>query len=280
MCNPPIAGSSSKPLLAAGTRPAAAFSQRCRTLQQLIDRNCKKPHVGTAVNGYYTPPEPKIEEESSDSVDGDEEETGESPDQAPDEGSQSVPDEDNDVHGDWGSATRIKKKKNKKPPFWGPDGEIDTGPRPRYTKAALKEKFVQRKETVRQSFISILPVRKNQDYSEDYSEIFLCHARLYVFADLYDVQPLKFLALEELQATLAIFDLYVERASDIVSLLRYVYGQKNASLKGEGIRTMLTQYVGCEMDTLIKDETFRDLIIEDGGPLLGDLLGMVGKRIC
>ena len=110
--------------------------------------------------------------------------------------------------------------------------------------------------------------------------MFLSHAQLYVFAEKYDVQPLKAYALEELHATLAIYTLYLVRTGDIIALLRYVYRNTGQSNGGkEKLRKMLTAYIGYEMDTLMKDEDFRDLMIEDGGPLLGDFLTMVGERI-
>lgn len=148
------------------------------------------------------------------------------------------------------------------------------------SKEALKESFVRRKTTVRRESTAMPPPRPNQGPHEDYSNIFLSHARLHVFADKYDVQKLKLLALEELQTTLAIFTLYSERTGDITKLLRYIYENSGESVPGvEDLRTLMTLYVGFEMDTLMKDEGFKELIIDDGGPLLGDFMSMVGKRI-
>lgn len=239
--------------------------------------------VEWAYKGYYKAPDPDIAQAPPVLVGMVEDEDSRFPSQEPDDDLAIVPDESNDININWAASSRnVKKKGKKQTSHWGDpvEAEIDMYPRPSYTKATLKEAFVQREKTAPRSFISIPPARRNQNPSEDYTEIFLCHARLYVFADLYDIKSLKLLALEELQATLAIFDLHTERTTDIVKLLRYVYGQRNASAEGEGIRTMLTQYVGYEMDMLIKEEAFRDLMIEDGGPLLGDFMGMVDKRIC
>jgi hypothetical protein len=145
----------------------------------------------------------------------------------------------------------------------------------------LKESFIKRRETVRKHSISLPQPRRNQGSNENYTKVFLSHAHLYVFADKYDIQALKTLALEELQAMLKIFDLYLERTGDIIALLRYVYANTGEPDVGvEKMRALLTHYVGCEMDTLMKDDDFRDLMIEDGGALLGDFMTMVGKRIC
>lgn len=150
----------------------------------------------------------------------------------------------------------------------------------RSSKQSLKESFIKRKETVRKYSISLPQPRENQAPNENYREVFLSHARLYVFAEKYDIQPLKALALEELQAMLAIFNLHIERTGDIIALLRYVYENTCESMEGvENMRTLMTHYVGYEMDTLMKDDNFRDLMIEDGGELLGDFMKMVRKRI-
>lgn len=235
--------------------------------------------VEWAYNGYYTPSEPVIEEISSDSGDENEGVEGE-PTQTPDNES-AKPVGDIDEHGPGFKASpqdeccpssKDRKAKDRKKEFVLGHYQIDTSGitshfpnSPRHTKTTLKEEFVQRKETIRKSSISIPPARGNRERNENYTDVFLCHARLHVFADLYDIESLKYLAVEELQATLKTFDLYTERTPDIVSLLRYVYAQKNASAEGEDIRAMLTQYVGYEMGTLMKDDDFRDLIIEDGG---------------
>ena len=41
--------------------------------------------------------------------------------------------------------------------------------------------------------------RKNRESCEDYTQVFLCHARLYVFADKYDIDPLRALSVHKLQ---------------------------------------------------------------------------------
>ena len=144
----------------------------------------------------------------------------------------------------------------------------------------LKESFINRQPTVRQQAISICPSRPNQAANEDYTEVFLSHARVYVFAEEYDIQTLKALALDELHGTLQNFSLYPERTGDIIALLRYVYANTGEPVDGvEDMRTVLQQYVGFEMDDLMKDKGFEDLMMEDGGALLGDFLKMVKQRL-
>lgn len=114
---------------------------------------------------------------------------------------------------------------------------------------------------------------------EDYTEVLLSHARLYVFAEKYDIQPLKKLSRQKLQHTLAIYTLYPERVGDITTLLKYVYANTSETIDGiEDIRTMLAHYVGTEMDTLIKYGEIKDLML-DNGEMLGDFLKMFALNI-
>ena len=165
-----------------------------------------------------------------------------------------------------------KGKKSKREDEWGVP--------PQGRKMELKEAFISRKYTVRQTHLIVPSPRPNQNLKEDYTQVFLSHVRLYVFADKYDIQRLKVLALEELHATLAVYNLYHKRTGDIIALLRYVSGNIcEREQSNEGMRKLMKQYVGCEMDTLVGDEEFKDLLIEDGGPLLGDFMMMVRRMI-
>ena len=181
----------------------------------------------------------------------------------------------------WGNfSSKKKRSKRREKASWEfpvPYADASTTPS---SKQYLKESFIKRKETVRKYSISLPQPRENQAPNEDYTEVFLSHARLYVFAEKYEIQPLKALALEELQAMLAIFNLHNERTGDIITLLRYVYKNTGESTEGvEDMRTLMTHYIGYEMDTLMKDDGFRDLMIKDRGALLGDFMKVVGKRI-
>ena len=147
------------------------------------------------------------------------------------------------------------------------------------TKQELKEAFLSRKYIVHRDMISIPPTRANRAANENYTEVFLSHARLYVFAEMYDIQILKTLAVEELHNMLAIFTLHPERTGDIIALLRYVYANTIPTKGGKDLRTLLTDYVEYEMKLLMKDKKFNDVIIEEGGALLDDFMRMVAKRI-
>ena len=188
---------------------------------------------------------------------------------------------------DWGGFSRLsKKKKGKKgiPIFGGPAVEEPTASpvfrQQRSPKVTLKESFIELKFAVLEIHPLSLPPRSNRDSCEDYTEVFLSHARLYVFAEKYEIQPLKVMAIQQLHQTLAIYTLYPERVGDIVELLRYVYANTAEADDGtEELRAMLVHYVGYEMDILVKAPEFKELLLEEGGALLSDFMGMVEKRI-
>ena len=144
----------------------------------------------------------------------------------------------------------------------------------------LKEVFKSRTYTVRQGFVETPSPRPNRSEEEDYTDVFLSHAKLYVFADKNDIQSLKTLALEELHATLVVYTLYDVRTGDIIELLRYVYANTCEPQEGvDDMRSMMTQYVVREMDTLMEAAELGELIIEDGGDLLHDFMRAVTTRI-
>ena len=184
------------------------------------------------------------------------------------------------------SSNKRRSKKKKKKVYrqeeydWVPPASFLTESR-----SEMKENFIHRKPEILKSAIEITPPRRNQFYGEDYTEVFLCHAQLYVFADEKDIQELKTLALENLHATLAIYDLYARRTGDIISLLRYVYANTSERRdRPDDLQKVLTEYCGYEMDTLMRDKRFKKLMIEEGmnkhgGRLIGDFMTMVMKRI-
>lgn len=107
--------------------------------------------------------------------------------------------------------------------------------------------------------------RANVSAWEDYTEVFLSHVRVYMFAEKYDIQPLKRLALQDLHETMARFTLWPECVEDVVALIRLAYTE-TSRLKcesGDPMRSMLKAYMAYEMDVLIETVVFRDLLAEN-----------------
>jgi len=245
-----------------------------------VDKETFVRFIQWAYNGYYDRPDFDITHDTSSSersIEAEDATADPLPEVEPALDSVVVVEESYNNDWSFGHGSRRKAyKKEKKRAVWE-----DIEPTTEHSsKDALKESFIKLETIVRQDSIAIPPPRPNQDRHEDYTNIFLSHARLHVFADKYDIQSLKVLALEELQTTLAIFTLHRERTSDIIELLRYIYGNTGESVPGaQDLRTLMTHYVGFEMDILIKDQSFKDLMFDDGGALLGDFMSMVGQRI-
>lgn len=185
-----------------------------------------------------------------------------------------VEDEDNGWGANgWGAYEIGSKKGKSKKKIFRSESPIRT------TREDLMQSFKSRRPIERKTAIELPRPRQNRSSAEVYSDVFLSHARLYVFAEKYDIQTLKLLALDELHATLVAYTLYPRRTGDIVDLLRYVYANAEPTEGKEDMRTLMTQYVGWQVDILIDDEDFRDLMLRNGGPLFSDFLDMVGKRI-
>ena len=98
--------------------------------------------------------------------------------------------------------------------------------------------------------------RKNKGAHEDHTEIFLSHARLYVFADCYGISGLIGLSLHKLQQALIVFQLHPERVGDVVALLRYCYEDAVPDL----LRSLVVQYTTCNIEVLWKSADFQHLL--------------------
>ena len=253
-----------------------------------------------AYNGYYTPASFSIkpnENQMSNSPDG----TSEKKPSQPSLVTYASPvltakkDDSDDAYGSlYYKSSKKDKKKGKKTSnewFYGepekylePDEETSehvSSVGKSKSRIELEKSFKQLPTTARRSSIGIAPPRPNTNAEEDYTEVFLCHARMYVFAAQKMIPSLRTLALEELHATLAAFTLYNERTGDIVALLRFIYeSETDLAANVDELRILMSHYIGWKMDTLVKDEALEKLMREDKvRTLLGDFLKMVGQRL-
>ena len=173
-------------------------------------------------------------------------------------------------------------------------GSISTKPRmevkdwhledkPKIGKAPLwikKKKASKRNETT----TSTVPkpsfnARRNREFFKDYTEVFLCHARLYVFAEKYDIAPLRKLSVYRLHQTLCVFTVYKERVGDIVALMRYSYANTvHRSQPDDPLRSLLIHYATCVVENLVPSSDFKALL-EEPGELASDLVVKMIKRL-
>ncbi|KAH8776731.1 hypothetical protein F5883DRAFT_699492 [Diaporthe sp. PMI_573] len=120
-------------------------------------------------------------------------------------------------------------------------------------------KFLDESGTVYPSSGSGFSPRKNTKGCEDYTGVFLCHAKLYVMADTYDIPLLKQLSLHRLHATLKEFNLYPSRMNDISTLAKYVFEN---TVPQDKIRDMITLYYTCIVEDVRKQDGLKSLIEE------------------
>ena len=152
------------------------------------------------------------------------------------------------------------------------------------SRISLKEAFISRQSNDHQNSSAAQPPEPNKEPTEDYAGVFLSHAQLPVFADKYEILPLRALALENLHAVLAIFTLHEARIGDILELLDFTYGcVRNLPNMGD-LRQLMKDYLGFEMDMLMRNKEFGILMNQDvqannGGALLEDFMEMVRVRI-
>lgn len=111
----------------------------------------------------------------------------------------------------------------------------------------IREKFEKRKffkEVPRQALLDSCEPISNTNPTQNFTPVFLAHARLYLFADKYLIRLLKQLALQKLQQTLVRFELYPERINDIIELIRYSYSDDNTLDNGsDELRALVILYV-------------------------------------
>lgn len=102
---------------------------------------------------------------------------------------------------------------------------------------------------------------------------FLAHAKIYVFASRYLINPLREQCLKSLHRDLCSFSLNKETASYLLDLLEYIYEQTNRQ-EPDGcysIRILVILYISCEVQTLVENTRFRD-ILDEHGEMASDLV--------
>jgi hypothetical protein len=127
--------------------------------------------------------------------------------------------------------------------------------------------------------IEEVQIKPNSAVHEDFTPVFLAHARLYSFADMRLVHPLKNLALHKLQKTLLAFQLYSERIGDIIKLVRYAYdhGLDRSEASGmDELRRLVVEYMASEVDAIGKHAEFK-ILLEEGGEFVTDFWGVVSS---
>ncbi len=112
---------------------------------------------------------------------------------------------------------------------------------------------------------------------------FLCQARVYVFADRYDIAELRILALDKLHRALCSSTAARSQMGKVVDLIRFSYSNENTRDNEVGqdrdsLRSMVVHFAVCVFESLVKEDSFLELM-EEGGRFARDLTALLGKRV-
>lgn len=115
---------------------------------------------------------------------------------------------------------------------------------------------------------------------QDFTPVFLGHARLYVIADKYCIKALKELVLFKLHTTLKDFTLFPRRIGDLVKLIQFVYNEDNTrggSKQIDPLRQLVTRHMTTVLKDVAMDSAFLGLLLE-GGEFVSDFWTVVWAK--
>ena len=192
----------------------------------------------------------------------------------------------------WGILPSKKKKKGKKgcvetvPDVYEEPPADALPPEPPYeapiSRTPLRTQFNSRTYLddggLKAQILQQFEPKPNTAVDQNFTPVLLAHARLYCFAHLRLIEPLRALTLDKLHKTLMNFKLFAARVGDIIELARFAYS--NADLPDrrddgtiDDLRKLVVEFVVCEIDTIGKCDEFVKYM-EDGGEFVGDFWRM------
>jgi hypothetical protein len=252
-----------------------------------IDDNTVLGFIEYVYTGDYSVPEPVIAL-SSEVMMG--ESSGGKTSEEPDLNLASMPNDANEpsieveepVTDGWGlrKSDKRRKKKSTQYPFYEDD-------KYEAVSAEANEYRTSRKEKLWSDFCSqaspregkVWQTHESKNAEEDYTIVFLCHARLYNFCCRYDCNALMPLCLQKLRVALSRFQLHQERVQDIVNLIGYVYHHSTEDDRNfDKLKGLVIDYVVCHLESITKHTDFLHLLQEEG-PLAKDLMTKTLERL-
>lgn len=126
-------------------------------------------------------------------------------------------------------------------------------------------------------------VKSNTSDEQDYTPIFLAHARLYAFAHMRLAHNLRRLTLEKLHKTLVGFQLFEARVNDIIGVTRYAYSNEYIPDRApdeciDELRKLIVDYIVSEFDVIGKAAGLH-AYLEEGGQFASDLLRTLSREL-
>lgn len=109
---------------------------------------------------------------------------------------------------------------------------------------------------------AVKPLREGS-MTTDYSEFFIAHAKVFVFADYYGVVELMNLSMTRLHKALCLFRLSSERIGDILALVRFCYERPGP----DRLKKLVASYSAAVIDPCVSEgvaQSFQELLKERG----------------
>ncbi|WPH03150.1 Hypothetical protein R9X50_00602600 [Acrodontium crateriforme] len=119
----------------------------------------------------------------------------------------------------------------------------------------------------------------SDDSSLQPAKTLLAHAKIYAFAEKYDIKQLRDVCLNKLQSTLQRNSLSKGQVTTIVELLEYAHQTTpHRDSPHYDLRSLLAHYAACEMEALMQNEQFQELIGNQCGLAL-DITKFLMRRL-
>jgi hypothetical protein len=118
---------------------------------------------------------------------------------------------------------------------------------------------------------------------DELSNKLVYHAKLYVFATMYMIQPLKDLCLHKLSRDLEAFDFKDDHTGEFAELFRYVYvntsGNDDDTIgTGSELRDLVITYAAYKAQFLVENKVFLE-VVEEGGEGASAFAVSMAKRL-
>lgn len=126
----------------------------------------------------------------------------------------------------------------------------------------------------------LFQVWEKHEVYESYTEVFLDHARLYVFAEKYDIDPLRSLSLQKLHRILVDSDTGNALVKEgILDLIQYSYSNTvDPPGSTDPLRLLVISYAACVIEDLAKTPDFHSRL-EESGSAATDLVVQMLQRL-
>ena len=135
--------------------------------------------------------------------------------------------------------------------------------------------------------------QKLQDYlknvvpMDEISYRIVTHAKLFIFADIYDIPSLRALCLHKLHRDLLHFRLQDDSILDLVACIDYIYENttdegghvgEDSDVKSCDLRELVISFAACHAELLKESKNFQDLLYL-GGNFVQDYICALVKRL-